>query len=118
VSKKSVFRHFGELPLVEEVDNASNFPCGTKTLTVGNKYNVMVGSGGVQIKTTGPITFSGTSVKLAGTLVNISGVGGATLNSSTYVDIFAPRIMIRSPRQVLLDSSVGVAKNLIVSGST
>ena len=118
VSKKSVFRHFGELPLVEEVDNASNFPCGTKTLTVGNKYNVMVGSGGVQIKTTGPITFSGTSVKLAGTLVNISGVGGATLNSSNYVDIFAPRIMIRSPRQVLLDSSVGVAKNLIVSGST
>lgn len=118
VSKKCVFRHFGELPLVEEVDNASNFPCGTKTLTVGNRYNVMVGSGGVQIKTTGPVTFSGTSVKLAGALVNISGDRGATLNSSTYVDIFAPRIMIRSPRQVLLDSSVGVAKNLIVSGST
>ena len=118
VSKKSVFRHFGELPLVEEVDNASNFPCGTKTLTVGNRYNVMVGSGGVQIKTTGPMTFSGTSVKLVGTLVNISGDKGATLNSSTYVDIFAPRIMIRSPRQVLLDSSVGIAKNLIVSGSS
>lgn len=118
VSARSVYRHFGELPLVEEVDNASNFPCGTKTLNVGNRYNVMVGSGGVQIKTTGPLTFSGTSVKLAGALVNISGDRGATLNSSTYVDIFAPRIMIRSPRQVLLDSSVGVAKNLIVSGST
>ena len=118
VSKKSVFKHFGELPLVEEVDNASNFPCGTKTLTIGNKYNVLVGSGGVQIKTTGPVTFSGTSVKLAGALVNISGDRGATINSSTYVDIFAPRIMVRSPRQVLLDASVGVAKNLIVSGST
>lgn len=118
VCETSVIRHFGELPLVEEVDNTHAFPCGTKTLTVGNKYNILVGSGGVQIKTTGPVTVSGTSVKVAGTIVNIASEKGTTLNSSEYVDIFAPRIMVRSTRQILLDSSVGVAKNLIVSGST
>ena len=118
VCDTSVIRHFGELPLVEEVDNTHAFPCGTKTLTVGNKYNVLVGSGGVQIKTTGPVTVSGTSVKVTGTIVNIAGQKGTTLNSSEYVDIFAPRVMVRSTRQILLDSGVGVAKNLIVSGST
>lgn len=117
VCDKSVFRHFGELPLVEDVDNTGAFPCGTKTLTVGNKYNVLVGAGGVQIKTTGPITMSGTNVRVAGTTVNIASQKGTTLNSAKYVDIFAPHVMVRSTKQILLDSSVGVAKNLIVSGS-
>jgi hypothetical protein len=116
VSSTSVFKHFGALPVVEDVDNASNFPCGTKTLTVGNKYNVIVGSGGVQIKTSGPMVFSGTTVKVAGTTVNIASEGGTTINSSTCVDIFSNNVMIRSPRQILLDSSVGVANNMIVSG--
>ena len=118
VSKNSVFKHFGAVPLVEEVDNASNFPCGTKSLTVGNKYNVIVGSGGVEIKTTGPVTISGTSTKLVGTIVNVSGSKGATVNSSSYVDIYAPRVVLRSQNQILIDSSAGIAKNLIVSGST
>jgi hypothetical protein len=117
VSSTSVFKHFGALPVVEDVDNASNFPCGTKTLTVGNKYNVLVGSGGVQIKTSGPMVFSGTTVKVAGTTVNIASEGGTTINSSTYVDIFSNNVMIRSPRQILLDSSVGVKNNMIIGGS-
>jgi len=116
VSKTSVFKHFGAVPVVEDVDNSSNFPCGTKTLTVGNKYNVLVGSGGVQIKTSGPVIFSGTTVKVAGTVVNVTSEGGTTINSSTYVDIFSRNVMVRSPRQILLDSSVGVANNIIIGG--
>jgi len=118
VSKTSVYKHFGALPVVEDIDNASNFPCGTKTLTVGNKYNVIVGSGGVQIKTSGPAIFSGTTVKVAGTTVNVSSEGGTTISSSSYVDIFSNNVMVRSPRQILLDSSVGVSNNLIIGGGT
>lgn len=116
VSSTSVFKHFDALPILEDIDNASNFPCGTKTLTVGNKYNVFVGSGGVQIKTSGPAIFSGTSVKVAGSLVNVSSEGGTAISSSTYVDIFSRNVIIRSPRQILLDSSAGVSNNLIVGG--
>lgn len=118
VSRTSVFKHFGALPLVEDVDNASNFPCGTKTLTVGNKYNVLVGSGGVQIKTSGPAIFSGTTVKVAGSQVNVTSEGGTIISSSSFVDIFSNNVMVRSPRQILLDSGVGISNNLIVGGST
>lgn len=117
VSERSVFRHHGALPLVEEVDNASNFPCGTKTIVAGNKYNLTVGSGGVNINTTGIVAVNGTSMKMSGVFVNVTGSRGVTVNSPSYVDIFAPRVMIRSPRQILLDSNVGVGSNLVVAGS-
>lgn len=116
VSERSVFRHHGALPLVEEVDNASNFPCGTKTSVIGNRYNVFVGSGGVNINTTGCVTLNGTSVKVGGSFIDVSGSKGVTVNSPAFVDIYAPRVMLRSPRQILLDSHVGIGSNLVVAG--
>ena len=38
--------HFDYQAMGEDVDNASNFPCGNYTLNVANRYNVNIGSGG------------------------------------------------------------------------
>lgn len=116
VSDNSVYTHYDYVPLVEDVDNAGNFPCGNYTQNIGNKYNVFVGSGGVQIKTTGPVTISGTTVKLGGTKVNIGGAAGVAITSESNIDIMSPKIQLRSKRQVYVGSSLGVDKNLLVKG--
>lgn len=116
VSENSAYTHYDYVPLVEDVDNAANFPCGNYTQNIGNKYNVFVGSGGVQIKTSGPMTISGTTVKIGGTKVNIGGAAGVAITSESNIDIMSPKIQLRSKRQIYIGSSLGVDRNLIVKG--
>ena len=70
----------------------------------------------MQIKTTGPLTISGTTVKLGGTKVNIGGAAGVAITSESNIDIMSPKIQLRSKRQVYIGSSLGVDKNLVVKG--
>jgi hypothetical protein len=116
VAGKGVYAHKGGVPMVEEVDNATNFPCGNYTLNVGNKFNVFVGSGGVQIKTLGCINVNGTLVNVSGTKVNVSATAGVSLQSETHIDIMSTSITLRSPSQIVLGSSLGVNNNLTVRG--
>jgi hypothetical protein len=116
VAETSVFKHYEGVPHVEEVDNSSNFPCGNYSLNVGNKYNVMVGSGGVQLKTSGPLSLGGSTIKLAGTKVNVAGSSGVVISSESHIDIFSQSIQLRSPKSIYIDSGLGVSNNLIVGG--
>lgn len=116
VSQTSVFKHYDAVPHVEEVDNSSNFPCGNYSLNVGNKYNVMVGSGGVQLKTSGPLSLGGSTVKIGGTKVNIAGGAGVVISSENHIDIFSQNIQLRSPRSVFINTGLGVSNNVIVGG--
>lgn len=116
VGVNSTYTHRDHMPMAEDVDNASNFPCGNYTLNVGNKYSVTVGSGGVQINTTGPLTFNGTGVKLTGVNTVVSGTAGLSLGSESNIDISAPKIHLRSPRQIAIGSSLGVNGNTVIRG--
>lgn len=118
VGVTGTFNHNDFVPHVEEVDNSSNFPGGNYNLTVNNKYNVIVGSGGVQIKTSGGLTLGGSQVKLGGTEVNISGSSGVIIGSPAHVDIFSEKIQLRSNRQIYANGSFGVLNNLIIGGGT
>ena len=118
VGLEGIFNHNDYIPHVEEVDNSSNFPGGNYNLTVNNKYNVVVGSGGVQIKTSGSLTLGGSLVKIGGTQVNVIGSGGVVIGSSSYVDIYSEKIQLRSTRQIYANGSFGVLNNLIVGGGT
>lgn len=118
VGLDGVFNHKDFVPHVEEVDNSSNFPGGNYNLTVNNKYNVVVGSGGVQIKTSGSLTLGGSLVKIGGTQVNVIGSGGVVIGSSSCIDIYSEKIQLRSTRQIYADGSFGVLNNLIVGGGT
>lgn len=116
VGINGVYNHNDFVPHVEEVDNSSNFPCGNYNLTVNNKYNVIVGSGGVQIKTSGNLTLGGSLVKVGGTEVNISGSSGVVIGSPSHIDLFSEKIQLRSNRQIYANSSFGVLNNIIVGG--
>lgn len=116
VCDSSVFKHHDAIPHCEDIDNSSNFPCGNYTMTIGNRMNVIVGSGGVSIKTTGPVSIGGSSIKLGGTKVDIAGAAGVTVSSESNIDIFAKQIQFRSDKQVFFNSSMGVLNNLIIGG--
>jgi len=118
VSQNGVFNHNDYVPHVEEVDNSSNFVGGNYNLTVSNKYNLIVGSGGIQLKTSGGLTIGASIVKIGATEVNISGSAGVVVGSSEHIDIFSPKIQLRSTRQIYAYGSFGVLNNLIVGGGT
>ena len=118
VSSNGVFNHNDYVPHVEEVDNSSNFPGGNYNLTVNNKYNLIVGSGGAQIKTSGGLTLGGSIVKIGAAKVNISGSEGIVLGSAEHIDIFSPKIQFRSNRQIYANGSFGVLNNVIIGGGT
>jgi len=106
-------------PHVEEVNNDASFPVGNYTLQVGNKWNVMVGSGGVQIKTSGSVEIGGTTFKVSAHKIHIQSSGGVNISSENIVELqSAKNIALRSGRQILIEPGLGVRDNVIVGGAT
>lgn len=116
IGDKGTFIHKDYVPVVEEIDNSSNFPGGNSSHFIANSHNVTVGSGGIVHKTTGPVTLAGTSVKVIGTQTIVSGSAGVSIFSEKHIDMLSDKIHLRSPRQVYVDTSLGVASNLVVAG--
>jgi len=107
------------VPHVEEVDNSSAFPVGNYTLNVGNKYDVVVGSGGIQLKTSGPVEIGGTTLKMSAHKINLQSAAGINITSENIVELqSAKTIALRSNRQILVEPGLGVKNNVIVGGST
>jgi hypothetical protein len=107
------------VPHVEEVDNSSAFPVGNYTLNVGNKYDVVVGSGGIQLKTSGAVEIGGTTLKVSAHKINLQSASGVNISSENIVELqSAKTIALRSNRQVLIEPGLGVKNNTIVGGST
>tara|TARA_R100000908_G_scaffold4770_1_gene2075 strand:+ start:1187 stop:2908 length:1722 start_codon:yes stop_codon:yes gene_type:complete len=104
------------IPHVEEVDN-SKFPVGTSTLTVGNQYNVIVGSGGINIKTSGSMELGATTYKVSSHKISLNASKGVHINSENIVELqSAKNISLRSNKQVYVEPSLGVKNNLVVGG--
>ena len=105
------------VPHVEEIDNDMNFPVGDYTLNVGNRYNVLVGSGGIQFKSSGSVEIGGTSFKAAAHKVNIQGAAGVDISSESVVELQSLKsIALRSNRQVFIEPGLGVKNNIVVGG--
>ena len=112
------FVEIGAVPHVEEVNN-SYFPVGNYTIHAGNKYNINAGSGGVDIKTSGPVEVGGTTYKLAANKVDIQSSAGVNITSENLVELISLKnISLRSNKQVLVEPGLGVKNNVIIGGST
>lgn len=117
VSETGTFKNHDYVPHIEEVDNSSNFPCGNDDKVVGNRYSRTVGSGGIQLKTTGSTELGGTVLKGGFKKINLNASHGVQLASEAHVEIQSLKsITLRTNRQVYVDGSLGVNKNLIVGG--
>lgn len=104
-------------PLVEYVD-AENFPSGSFTQFIGNKYKGIIGSGGYELKSTGPIDISGGIANFVGNQVNISAVNELTIDGGKRLNLVADIITLyqRAGKQVNIPSNFGVSKNTVVKG--
>lgn len=117
VSDNGAFKNHDYIPIVEDIDNSSTFPCGNENKTVGNKYNLNVGSGGINLKTTGSVELGGSNLKMGFQKVNISAIHGIHLHSDSVVELVSLKtISLRTNRQVYIESSLGVKSNTIIGG--
>jgi len=117
VSKTGTFKNHDSVPHIEEVDNSSNFPGGNDEKIVGNRYSRTVGSGGIQFKTTGATEIGGTTLKAGYKKINMNSSHGIQIASESYVEIQSLKsIILRTNRQVYVESGLGVKGNLVVGG--
>ena len=119
VGKQTTFTNVGAVPHVEEVANDSVFPVGNYTIQAGNKFNVTVGSGGVQIKTGGAVDISGTTVKVSGHKINVQSKAGVNIASDEIIELQSPKnISLRSNKQIYIEPGLGVSNNIVVGGGS
>tara|TARA_R100001082_G_scaffold86841_1_gene53394 strand:+ start:843 stop:2783 length:1941 start_codon:yes stop_codon:yes gene_type:complete len=117
VGLSASFTNMDFVPHVEEVNNDLNFPCGDYTLNVGNRYNVIVGSGGMQMKTSGSLELGGTAVKVASNKLNLMASEGMHLHSPNLIELNSDKsISLRSKRQIYIEPNLGVKGNTVIGG--
>jgi hypothetical protein len=104
-------------PLIEQVQ-VDDLPGGTYTLNVCNKFNVLVGAGGISMKSYGVINISGAMANIAAEQVNIGSANEVNIDGGKRLNLVGDIVSIRqrNNEQVLLDSNVGITGNLIVKG--
>lgn len=104
-------------PLIEYV-HVDDLPGGSYTLNVCNKWNVTVGSGGVSLRTTGPVDISGSIVNVAGDQVNVASANEVNIDGGKRLSLEADIVSIkqRHRKQVLVDSNLGVSQNVVIGG--
>lgn len=117
ITVNSVYAEKKESPLVEYVD-AENFPSGSFTQVITNKYKCIVGSGGYELKTTGPIDISGAIVNHVGNQVNIAAKNEMIIDGGKRLNIVADILTLqqRLGKQVNIPSNFGVSKNTVIRG--
>lgn len=119
VADTSAYKNHDYLPHVEELDNTSNFPGGEKTIVANNKFAIVAGSGGINLKTTGAVEVGATSIKMGASKININASHGLQLASEAGVEIQSLKsITLRTNRQVYVEGSLGVLHNTIFRGGT
>ena len=92
-------------------------PGGTSTLNVANRYNVIVGAGGLNLKSYGPTNVVGTITNVTGEQVNVGSSNEVNIDGKV-VNISADILRLRNKRQrqILVDGSLGVSKNVLIGG--
>ncbi len=116
INNNSVYVNKKGTPLIEYV-HVQDLPGGNSTLNVANRYNVMVGAGGLNLKSYGPTNISGTITNVAGEQINLGSNNEINIDSKV-INISAEILRLRNKRQrqVLIDSSLGVNKNVVIGG--
>jgi hypothetical protein len=104
-------------PLIEQVQ-VDDLPGGTYTLNVCNRYNVLVGAGGLNLKSYGVVNISGSMANIAAEQVNIGSANEVNIDGGSRLSLVGDIVSIRqrNNEQILMDSSVGITGNLIVKG--
>jgi hypothetical protein len=87
-------------------------------MTACNKYNVQVGSGGISMKSYGPVDIGGTMANIGAEQVNVTSENEINLVAGKRLNIVSDILTLRQKNgnQVLVDSNLGVSKNVVIGG--
>jgi hypothetical protein len=104
-------------PLIEQV-HVDDLPGGTYSLNVCNRYNVLVGAGGLNLKSYGVVNVSGAITNIAGEQVNVGSANEVNIDGGKRLSLVGDIVHIkqRNNEQIVLDSDVGITGKLIVKG--
>ncbi len=118
VAAQGVYTSQKESPMMEYV-NVEDLPGGTYNLNICNRWNVLVGSGGVALKSYGPVDIAGSITNLTGEQVNIASNNEVNINAQKRLSISSDILVLRQSqgKQVLVDSNLGITQNIVVAGS-
>ena len=116
VDLNGTFVNYKESPLVEYV-HVQDLPGGDYTLNVCNRFNVMVGAGGLNLKSLGSTNITGTITNIVGEQLNLASeneinIDGKTINISAEI----LRLRNKNNRQIYIDDNLGINKNVIIGG--
>jgi hypothetical protein len=118
VEGKGSFVNHGPVSYTEEVEN-SRFPCGTYSVTVGNKYDLSVGAGGAAIATAGNMRLAsnGRTIVSAKEEMNIAaGDGNVNIRAGHNISLKSDSLSLEATNQAVINCNLGVAKNAIING--
>ena len=117
VALGGVYATFKTSPHVEYVD-VDDIPGGDYNLTCGNKYKLLVGAKGINIKTFGPIDIYGTIINMVGEQVNISSQNEVLIDGGERFSIRARKISLIpiEHQPVVIDGQLHVTRNAIIGG--
>ena len=117
VNELGVYENKEPSPLIEYV-HVDDLPGGNLTQNICNRYTVQVGAGGISMKTFGPVQIGGTVVNVAGEQLNLASSNEVNIDGGKRLTITSDIVYIKQRKmgQVMIDSSLGISKNLIVAG--
>ena len=110
------YMNFEPSPLIEYV-HVQDLPGGTYDLNVCNRWNVVVGAGGVNLKSLGAVNISGTVTNVVGEQLNLSSENEVNINAKT-INISAEILRLRNTRQrqIFIEDSLGINNNVVIGG--
>ena len=110
------YMNFEPSPLIEYV-HVQDLPGGTYDLNVCNRFNVVVGAGGINLKSLGSVNVSGTITNVVGQQLNLSSENEVNINAKT-INISAEILRLRNVRQkqIFIEDSLGVNNNVVIGG--
>ena len=117
VTQQSTVPYYLPTPHVEPVD-VTNVPGGDYNLTIGNKWNVMVGSNGINIKTTGSLQIGGAISSIATQELNLSAKHDMIIDGGERLMIRARKVTVNPVEHnaLSIDGQLHVLRNMIVRG--
>ncbi len=119
VDHLGTYEYMKPAPIVESVD-VDHLPGGDLHITASNQYRLLVGGGGVQIKTMGNIDMYAGIVSIAGEQLTLSSKGEVLVNGKERTSLQGKRISINPDdyAQAVVNGGLGVTRQLIVNGAT
>ena len=119
VDHLGTYEYMRPAPIVESVD-VDHLPGGDLHVTASNQYRLLVGGGGVQIKTIGNIDIYAGIVSIAGEQLTLSSKGEVLVNGKERTSLQGKHISINPDdyEQAVVNGGLGVTRQLIVNGAT